>query len=419
MNILLSRRLQATKAFHSRAFSIFWVGQTISQLGDGAFSTALAVEVLLLTHSSIAMGTFLLAQIVPGLIFLLFGGVAADRLPRRYVLLFADAGRAAVVLFIALLAWFQLLHIEYLFVLAIIFGFVRSFFSPAFRAIMPELVAREQLASANGLVQFSGQLGLLIGPLLGAGFIALGGSPASAFAFDGFTFVISVASLYVLRGHVAPSQTSTGEKRSISTFLRDIREGFLYVRNSTWLLWTIIVPAFCNVAYAGAMVVTLPRLVYDVYGSGAWLLGTLATIEGIGAISGALFVGQVRLRHRGIIAFLGNILAGVATIAFGLPLARTIAPVVALIAAFFVGFGLSLLQTIWVTLLHEFVPQDKLGRVSSVDLLGSLSLFPLGYLLSGWTSDRFGPASVFLAGGIIIVGMSSIPLFLRGIRSID
>ncbi len=98
MSFLLSRKgLRLTQTLHARAFALFWLGQTTSALGDGAFMTALAVAVYVLTRSSLMMGLFLTAQITPELLFTLLGGVAADRLPKRRVLLWADAGRALAV----------------------------------------------------------------------------------------------------------------------------------------------------------------------------------------------------------------------------------------------------------------------------------------------------------------------------------
>ncbi len=192
--------LRLTRALSSRTFAWFWLGQTVSTLGDGAFSMALAVAVYQLTGSSLAMGFFLLAKMIPELLFTLFGGVAADRLPRRLLLLGADSGRALAVLAIAALAWLHLLQVWHLFVLAVLFGLCHALFNPAYRAITPDLVEKAHLSSANALAELSSQLGNFLGPLLGAGLIALtDGSVGAAFAFDGLTFVVSVCSLLVLR----------------------------------------------------------------------------------------------------------------------------------------------------------------------------------------------------------------------------
>lgn len=419
--------LRLAYALQSRSFAVFWLGQTISSLGDGAFATALAIAVYQLTGSSLAMGLFLMAQIIPELIFTLFGGVAADRLPRRLVLACSDVGRAVVVLLIALLAWLDLLQLWHLFVLAVLFGTIGSFFHPSYRAITPELVVKAHLSSANALTELSVQLGNLLGPILGAGLVVLGGGSASmAFAFDSLTFVISVCSLAAIRSVAKVAQgNSIGEEIPIVHspgligMLRDIRDGFRTILRSSWLLWSMIVAAFGLMAYKGALSVSLPKLVFAVYGSGPWLLAAITTTVGLGAIAGALCAGQVHFRRRGIVGLLGYVLSGLALIVFSLPFPHSIVPFVVLPAAFLVGFGINVMQIIWVTLLYELVPGDKLGRVSSVDLLGSLGLLPIGYVLAGWLGDRVGPAAVFLLGGMVMVVLNLLPLLLRDIRRLE
>ena len=199
----------------------------------------------------------------------------------------------------------------------------------------------------------------------------------------------------------------------------DMRDGFRTILNSTWLRWSLIAATFGFVAYTGGMSVALPRLVFAVYKSGPWLLAAMTTSAAIGGIAGAIFVGQVRLRHRGIIAFLAYVLSGLALLVFSLPIAQNIRVFVVLPAACGVGFGMNTMGMIWANLLYELVPNEKLGRVVSADHLGALCMLPVGYVLAGWLSDQFGPTSVFLLGGLMMVVLNSLPLLLRGIREIE
>ena len=418
------RGLRLAYALQSRSFAVFWLGQTFSALGDGAFATALAIAVYQLTGSSLAMGLFLMAQIVPELIFTLFGGVAADRLPRRFVLVCSDVGRAVVVLLIALLAWFNLLQLWHLFVLAVLFGIIGSFFYPSYRAIIPELVVKAHVSSANALTEMSVQLGNLLGPILGAGLVVLsGGSASMAFAFDSLTFVVSVCSLAAIRSGTKVAQENSDEGEiaivGLTGMLRDIRDGFRTILRSSWLLWSMIAAAFGLMAYKGAIAVSLPKLVFAVYSSGPWLLAAITTTVGWGAIAGALCAGQVHFRRRGIVGLLGYVLSGLALMVFSLPFSHNIVPFVVLPAAFLVGFGINVMQIIWVTLLYELVPSHKLGRVSSVDALGALGLLPIGYVLAGWLGDRVGPATVFLLGGMMMVVLNLLPMLVRDIRRLE
>lgn len=419
-DITAHKGLRMTRALDTRAFAWFWLGQTISALGDGAFTMALAVAVYQLTGSSLIMGLFLMAQIVPELMFTLFGGVAADRLPRRLVLLCADTGRALTVLTISSLAWLHLLQLWHLFVLAVLFGLCRSFFGPAYRAITPELVAKEVIPSANALAQFSTQLGNLLGPLVGAGCIALAGGTASlAFTFDGLTFTASVLSLLALRRLPRNILAATRSQTEPGGVFHDIRAGFQTILDSTWLFWSLITATFALVAYTGAMSVALPRLVFATFGGNAWLLAAITTAAGIGAVTGNIFVSKCHLAHRAVIGFLAYILCGLMLMLFALPLPQLSSMLISLPAAFGVGFGMDTMEMIWANLLYELVPNDKLGRVVSVDLLGTLGLLPLSYVVAGWLSDHLGPTSVFLLGGLLMVLLNSVPLFLRNIYAVD
>jgi MFS family permease len=268
---------------------------------------------------------------------------------------------------------------------------------------------------------------------LGAILVATLG-PASAFGFDGFTFIVSALSLFLIH---MPVQNASLQKmlmaqeegseetsiqpvhKGIQGMVADVREGLEYVATSTWLKATIIIPAFGNAIFGGGLTIAFPRLVHDVYGTGVWLVGAYATAEALGFIGATVFTGQVHLRKRGMLAFIGPLLSCVAFIVLGLPLPHGIAPTIAIIASVCSGFGIGMLQMIWVTLLHQLVPNDKLGRVGSIDLLGSLGLLPVGFAVIGILTDKIGPALIFIVGGSICLILYSIPLFLRDIRSIE
>ena len=134
MGITITQRVRFARALGSRPFALLWLGQTVSALGDGAFFTALPWTVLVLTHSGTAMGLVGIAEMLPRVAFLLVGGVVADRLPRRLIMLCSDAGRAAAVLAVAVLAWMHALQLWHLVALGVLFGFADGFFMPAYNS---------------------------------------------------------------------------------------------------------------------------------------------------------------------------------------------------------------------------------------------------------------------------------------------
>lgn len=428
------QRLRFAQALGSRPFALLWTGQTLSALGNGAFATALAWEVLLLTGSAAAMGFVVAAQSIPKIVFLLLGGVTADRLPRRFIMFWSDAGRAIAVLFIAQLGWSHLLSLGALIGLALFFGCVSGFFGPAYQAIVPDLVEKDALSSANALNGLSQQLNQLLGPLLGVGLVLLAG-PVAAFAFDGLTFIVSAVCLLLLRPLKGLSIDSTSEgatkeeqdklptsraHRRTPAVVRDIQEGLSYITRSTWLWVSILVAAVSNLGVAGPLVVALPRLVHDVYGAGVWLLGALSIANAFGAIIATFLVGQFsRIRHRGLIAYFAMCSTGFAIAVFGVSLPRGIEPFVVITAGALAGAGLGAFDVIWTTVMQELVPREKLGRVSSIDLLGSFCLFPVGYTLTGLIADSFGPSLAFMCGGLLTLLMGGLAMTVRDIRQME
>lgn len=427
--------LQFARALRSRPFINLWIGQTISVLGDAVFTIAITWQVLLLTGSATAMSLILIAQWAPKVLLLLFGGVIADRLSRRLLMLWADAGRGCIVIVVAWLSWMHMLQFWQLIALAPLFGIVSSFFEPAYQAIIPQLVEEEALSSVNSLNTLSRNVGFLLGPMLGASCITLFG-PASAFAFDGFTFFFSALCLLVLRlpyssatqpSHLsAAAQSAEGDgtppnaSLDIAGAVRDIREGLRYVFGSPWLWVSVLASSLASIGFAGSMWVSLPRLVRDVYGVGVWLIGAMATADAVGSIIAALIIGNAhRLRRRGIVAYAAIVVAGFALVACALSLPRPVEPIVAIIASTLVGAGVATFMIIWGTLQQEKVPNDMLGRVSSITQLGVASTLPAGLVLVGLLADHIGPAQVFALGGILVVVLALIALCVRDIRQLE
>jgi MFS family permease len=420
----LIHRLSVLRSLQNRSFALLWLGQTCSSLGDGAFTIALAWEVLLLTGSATAMGLVVMAEMLPRLIFLLLGGVAADRLPRQRILLFSDAGRGAIVLLIALLGWLHVLQLWHLVTLSLLFGLAAGFFHPAYRSLTPQLVDRDQLASANALTAFSRDVSTLLGPALGAGIVALVG-PMGAFAFDGLSFLFSAVCLLSMPSLASPSRGGTAEDSQekasnphpLKSIVDDLREGWRFVVNSPWFLVGLPLATLGNIFFSGPLEVTLPKLVQTAYHGNVWLFGVLGTALALGSILASLLLGQLRhIPKRGTVMYGAVALASCAELLLGLSIPQAYAPWLAILANTLIGFGLGTFGFIWVTLMQELVPKELLGRVSSIDQLGAWSLLPLGYALTGVATDRFGPSFVFLVASLGNILLALIALIVPAIR---
>jgi DHA3 family tetracycline resistance protein-like MFS transporter len=399
------------RALRQRSFALLWSGQTISALGDRIFQVALAWWVLEKTGSTVAMGMVLVLSTVPMLLFLLLGGALVDRFPRLWLMLLSDLVRGVVISLAAVLAIFDLLTLWHVYAFSLIFGLVDAFFQPAYRAVVPEVVPPDGLPSANSLTSLSQQLSGIAGPALGAVVVALGGT-SLALALDGLSFFISAACLLPILRLAAWPQWD-GAAHGI---LGDVWEGLRAVLASPWLWITIAVAGISNIAYAGPMEVALPFLIRDHLHADVSVLGLFYSASSVGSVLAALCLGRWPIRHRRGLALYGAwMLIGVLVVVLGLVMS---VPVV-LVVSFLIGVCNTLLGLVWVNTLQEYVPGHLLGRVTSVDYLGSYALLPVGFAVGGWAAGLIGVPLLFVLGGALQAVLVSLGLLHPKVRSLD
>lgn len=400
------------RALKDRAFALLWSGQTISRLGDSVFQLSLAWWVLEKTGSAVTMGSILVATSFPMLIFLLVGGLTVDRVSRPHLMFFSDLIRGIIVSVISVLAYADLLEVWHVLVMGIIFGFISAFFSPAYVALVPEITPREDLPSANSLSALSAHLGSIAGPGIGAAIVAAGGTPL-AFGVNAVSFFAGAAFLFPLLKHAKPPVRSQAPHANP---FHDLRDGLRTLMASPVLWVTILVAALGNMVLSGPRSVTMPFLVKDFLGGDASMLALINSIFPVGFIVGNLWLGRrPRLRRRGIGMYVWWGIASLALLVFGFRL-----PLWALgIGAFIFGFGIEIVNLIWTNLMQELVPQEQMGRVSSIDMLGSFVFMPVGYALAGWATELIGPSMVFIIFSLLSALFAVVGLLFPSIRNTD
>ena len=403
------------KSLTVRSFALLWSGQQLSALGDTIYRVALAWWVLEKTGSATAMSTIFIFASVPMLVFLLIGGVTVDRYPRAHVLLLSDVLRGLLIGIVAVLAFAHRLEVWHIYVVSLLFGIVGAFFGPAYRAIVPEIVPRELLPSANGMTTLSLQLAEIAGPALGALVVSKSGSP-TAFTIDCLSFVVSVLCLAPLV-RLALSVQAPKERKSV---LHDFREGVEVVRKSSWLWITIVIASLGNITFSAPLAITLPFLVKNHLHGGVGSLGLMYSTISAGAIVGTI-LGTVwlertsGLRARGLFAYGLWIAGGLLIVVFGLPVTiYAVAP-----AAFLVGAAFMVPNIIFMTTLQELIPGKVLGRVMSIVTVGSIALIPLGSGLVGWATDHVGAPTIFILSGILTALLAAVALMHPVIRNLE
>jgi len=398
-------------AFQSRSFAVLWTSQALSRLGDRVYLIALAWWVIATTGSAAAMGAVLLAGLVPTLGLVLVGGVVVDRWSRAHLMLASDLARGLVVGVAAGLAAAGMLGLPGLLALSAAFGAVDAFFDPAYTAIVPQLVVPELRPSANSLTELSRRLARVVGPAIGAAVVAVAGVPA-AFAIDAASFGASALGMLV----IARCTPTTPQREEPQSPLQEVREGLRAVTAVPWLWITIAVASITNITLAGPLEAVLPLLVTGHFGGGVGLLGALDALAGVGSVGAAIWLGhQTRFRHRGLLVYLTWIGCGLAVAALGLPV--PIAAASLLMIA--IGASLTTLGLVWMQTLQELIPENLLGRVSSIDILGSAAFVPIGYIAAGAMADTVGPGPVFVVGGLATASLLTLALLHPAIRRLD
>jgi len=418
--------MNVLRSLKHRPFALLWTGQTISRLGDSLYHIALAWWVLEETGSAVAMGTVLVFSQIPMLLFLLIGGVVVDRLPRIRVMFISDILGGLVVTFVAVFSWLDLLQVWHIYIASMIFGFLTAFFFPAYQAVIPQITPPELLTSANSLNGLSQRVSGIVGPALGAALVALGGTSVT-FGLNAISFFVSAAFIFpLLRSNLDKAQSeenvseTTGKQKHVKEAIRqgfaDLREGFKFVITVPWIWITILVFGFVNITEAGPRAVALPFLIKDDLGANVELLGIFGSAASLGFVIGMIWLGQyVRLRRRGLLGYLSVVVSGATLLPFAFKL-----PVPILIASVFIGgLAMSVFSLVWTHTLQEMVPGKLLGRVYSIDALGSFVLLPIGFGLSGWATDAFGAPTVFLVGGLGTILLILLGLTHPAIRNLD
>jgi len=390
-----------------RDFRLLWTGQTVSSFGDNVQNVAMPFQLLALGATPLQLGIAVAIDTAASIAFLLVGGAIADRVPRRTLIIASDVLGGCVVGIVALLSATGQLRIEHVYVAAVALGAADAFLRPAYTAIIADLVPGDVLRAGNAARLLGRSLARIAGPTVGGLAVAFGG-PALAFGINALTFVFSFATL-MLATPVRRILAST------TSLIRDIREGFGYVFSVRWIWTTITYFMLVNVAYVGQSGVMTPLLVRDVLSGNAETFGVLISAYGVGTIVASVVVAQLRIRRPGRLLFAFELLAAICVLAIGLV---PILPAVVVFMAL-TGVGLASSTVIWEAMLQRHVPENLLGRVASIDLLGNSLINPIGPLAAAALVGSIGAAGAFAVAGAYAVAFASIGLVVSPVRRME
>jgi len=403
-------RIRILRPLGIRDFALLWTGMTVSFLGDGLYTVAIAWQVYALSNAPTALAVVGVAWMVPQVLLLLIGGAVSDRFERRLVLMLSDGIRGAAIAAIGVLSVTGTLRLWHVIALVAVYGTGGAVFAPAFTGIVRDVVPRDLLLEANSLEQFVRPLCVrLIGPAVGGILIGVFGA-GSAFLADAGSFAFSATAFLLLRTRSLPD---SGVRQSIRS---DIAEGVSYVRSRTWLWATLGASALSLLFFLGPVYVLMPYVVKNSLHGGAEGLGLVFAAGGFGAIAAALLRGQLGVPRRPLtVVYLAW--AGTAFSLVGYAFAHSVWQ--AMIVSFFSVGCLATGGIIWTTVLQQSVPGRMIGRVSSLDWVLSLGLAPVSYALTGPIANALGARTTLLDAGLVSGAVLLLVLFVPSVRDAD
>jgi predicted MFS family arabinose efflux permease len=392
-------------ALRHRDFALLWSGQSISLVGDGVYTVALALETLRIDNHPIALSLVLAARLLPTVLLLVAGGVIVDRIPRRMAMLASDSTRGAAVAVVAVLVALGALHVWELVVISAVFGAADALFYPAATAVTPEILPADLLLQGSALNHTSQTVAqALIGPALGGLVVAVLGYEWG-FAIDAMSFVISAGCVLAMASRPRPEPSGHSP-------MAEAREGLRYVRSQRWLWVSLVGAGLANFAAFSPLGVLVPLLVRNVLHQGPLALGLVLAAGGVGGGVTALVLarfGAPRLRITSM--WIGWAISAAAIVGLSLAPDVWVAGACAAVITGTLMFG----NVLWNPIMQELVPPAMLGRASSVDWLVSLSLSPLGVLVSGALAGVIGTRTTMLIGGCLALVLCLV-LFVPGVR---
>jgi MFS family permease len=395
-------------ALQEREFRLFFTGQLVSLLGDAITPFALAWAVLDLTGSARDLGFVIAAKTAPLVVFLLVGGVFADRLPRRAVMVTADLVRMGIQATTAALLLSHTAQIWELMVLQACAGAATAFFNPASTGLTPMTVSAERLQEANALRGMSMASMQLLGPAVAGALIVTVG-PGYALAIDAASFGVSAVFLALLH---LPLHVSLPPQ----SFARDLLDGWREFVSRTWV-WVIVVGASLGNMMGAVWLVLAATWIKDGHG-GAKAWASILIANAVGALVAGVVALRIKPRRPLLVACLvfAPSVASVIFLALELPWQTLV------IAMLVGGFGGMLFNTLWETTLQQHVPPAALSRVSAYDWFGSLLCQPIGLALAGVTAAAIGMSpTLWIAAAVeilSIVAMLATPS-VRNLRAVE
>jgi DHA3 family tetracycline resistance protein-like MFS transporter len=403
-------RFRVLAPFRIREYRLLIAAVSMSIFAEGMWTVVMALQVIALDNDPASLSLVATCLALGLVAFLPVGGIAADRLNQRSVIIAVEAVNVVAVGAVAILGSLDALRIWHMAVAAAAMGVAAAFFFPAYSAILPRILPAEQLLAANGVEGvvrpvFQQAIGPAVaGLLIAATFPSVGAVVVAAL------LAVSLVLLVATRPATVVPEPDEGERPRV---LRDLRDGFAFVISTRWLKWTLLFASFFVLIVLGPIEILLPFIAQERFSDGAKAYGLILAFFGIGSAIGALAVSSARLPRRYLTVMMAMWSLG------SIPLAvvgATSSFALMALAVFVVGVTDGAGMVIWGTLLQRRVPTEMLGRVSSLDFFVSLVCLPVSFAIVGPLSKVVSMQTIFVVAGFAPVLLAATAMVAAKMR---
>jgi len=410
-NITTPKINESPGKLFNKDFVLLWLGQMVSATGNSIQYIALMWWIMnkfSAAQSGIVMGWMFASNVIPVAILGPFAGVLVDRISRKAIVVFSDALRGMLVLWMAYLAYTNQLTVFWIYTIAALMGAGSAFFRSSLQASIPNIVPDKNLTRANSLFQTGMQFAQVIGPALGGVLVGFWGT-FFVFALNGVSFLISAFTELFIN-----FRQSFRKSEKIKSFFGDFKEGLKFTYAKKLIFWTMIIASLLNFAFAPVDIL-IAKQIKVIYKLGALQLGYVASAFAVGMIVGAGLLSIIpELKKKHNVVILSMFFSGVFFSVMGL--APTL--IIFLILALLIGVNISVSDVLFMVVLQRIVPDEKRGRVFSVLTTFGTVLQPISLALIGSISAILTNNVIFLILGIA-VAVGSLSMYLvPGIKEI-
>ena len=389
------------KAFHYRDFRILWIGACTSTIGTWMQEVAQNWLVLQLTGSPFLLGLDAFLGDIPIFLFSLVGGVMADRFDRRYILIGSQVVQMISAALLATLIWTNRVQVWEILALSFVVGTAQSFGGPAYSALVPSLVEKQDVPNAIALNSIQFNLARVIGPVVGGLAMKYAGA-GWCFALNSLSFLAVIISL--LRLHINFSPPRTGE-----SVMTSMKQGFTFIR-AQGAMTTLILIAFCMTFLGIPTIAFLPVFAKMVFGRGEMTYTWFLAASGLGSITGALTVAWLGdVHNKGRVALGALVAMGIGMVGFS----QSKSILLSCVMLYFTGAVLMCAFAMIASLVQLITPNDMRGRVMSVYNVAFRGGMPFGEIATGWLVPIWSAPTVLTINGIALLSLGAYFLLVQ------